>query len=421
MYQIGNMRQVLRSRGRAGSAASRRPARNVVLLGLTSMFTDVSSEMVNAVLPIYLVATLGLTPFAFGLIDGLYQGGSALVRPISGYLGDRSRSPKLIATAGYALSAVTRPLFVLAQGAAWFTGLIVVDRIGKGIRTAPRDALISLSTRSEDLGLAFGVHRALDTLGAMVGPLAAFVILLAIPGGFDVVFVVSFSFALVGLAVIGLFVRDVRADATSGAGRVARVTLRDATGLLRQGDFRRLVMVGSILALLTVSDAFIYLILQRRLGFGIQLFPLLFVGTALAYMLLAVPFGRLADRYGRNRIFVAGYGVMALVYLSLLFPVLGPAQAVLSVALLGAYYAMTDGVLAALASTVLPVATRGTGLGVLASATNLMRLFASVLFGVAWTLWDVTGAIGLFLAGLVIATVAGSRFIARIGPAASHA
>jgi MFS family permease len=180
-------------------------------------------------------------------------------------------------------------------------------------------------------------------------------------------------------------------------------------------------VVGSILALLTVSDAFIYLILQRRLGFGIQLFPLLFVGTALAYMLLAVPFGRLADRYGRNRVFLAGYGVMGLVYMSLLFPVLGPAQAVLSVALLGAYYAMTDGVLAALASTVLPVATRGTGLGVLASATNLMRLFASVLFGIAWTLWDVTGAIGLFLVGLVIATLAGFRFIARIGPAPSHA
>lgn len=412
MYQIGNLRQVIRLRPASGT---RWPARNVILLGLTSMFTDVSSEMVNAVLPIYLVATLGLAPFAFGLIDGIYQGGSVLVRPVSGFLADRTRSPKLVATSGYALSAITRPLLLVAQGATALTGLIIVDRIGKGIRTAPRDALISLSSTADELGMAFGVHRALDTLGAMVGPLLAFVILLAIPGAFDVVFVVSFGVALIGLAVIGLFVRDVPADTATAAAATgrAKVTVREALGLLGTPEFRTVVVVGSGLALLTISDAFIYLILQRRFDFGIQFFPLLFVGTALAYMILAVPFGRLADRFGRGRVFVAGYVVLALVYASLLLPVLGPLQVVVSVALLGAYYAMTDGVLAALASGILPAPVRGTGLGVLASATNLMRLFASVLFGLAWTLWDVSGAIAIFLIGLLIATVVGGGLVAR--------
>ena len=417
MYQIGNMRQVLRSRS---GVRGRWPARNVVLLGLTSMFTDVSSEMVNAVLPIYLVATLGLAPFAFGLIDGIYQGGSVLVRPISGFLADRTRSPKLVATTGYTLSALTRPFFLVAQGATAITGLIIADRIGKGIRTAPRDALISLSSAPADLGLAFGVHRALDTLGAMVGPLLAFVILLAIPNAFDVVFVVSFSVAVLGVAVIGLFVRDIPRDGAASEDR-ATVTLRQALALLTRPEFRQLILVGSGLALLTISDAFVYLILQRRFDFGIQLFPLLFVGTAFAYMLLAVPFGRLADRYGRGRVFVAGYGVLALVYASLLVPVLGPAQVVVSVVLLGAYYAMTDGVLAALASAILPADVRGTGLGVLASATNLMRLFASVLFGLAWTLWDVSGAVTVFLAGLLVLTVLGGRLLSRERPGAARA
>ena len=414
MYQIGNMRQVPpKPTWRRGNALA---GRNVVLLGLTSMFTDISSEMVNGVLPIYLVATLGLTPLAFGLIDGLYQGGAVLVRPLSGFLSDRTRSPKLVATAGYALSALTRPLFLVAQGATQIAGLIVVDRVGKGIRTAPRDALISLSSKPDEYGVAFGVHRALDTLGAMLGPLLAFVILLLIPGGFDVVFVVSCSVALIGLGVIGLFVTDVSPSVPDAAVSPPALTARRALAVVGNPRFRLLLVVGSALALFTVSDAFIYLILQRRFDIGLQFFPLMFVGTALAYMVLAVPFGRLADRYGRGLVFIAGYGVLCLVYASLLVPTLGPAQALVSIALLGAYYAMTDGVLVALASGMLPEAVRGTGLGVLAAATNVMRLVASVLFGLAWTLWDVTGALIVFLVCLTIASLAAAATLGRLEP-----
>lgn len=405
MYQIENSRQVLDSGRRFGRSSWRKPSRNVVLLGLTSMFTDISAEMVNTILPLYLVFTLGLAPLQFGLIDGIYQGGSALVRLASGFIADRTRSPKAVAVGGYALSAVTKLGLLAAQGAASLTVLIIVDRIGKGIRTTPRDALISLSSKPADLGFAFGVHRSLDTVGAMIGPLLGFVLLFALPNAFDAVFVVSFCFALVGLGILVLFVRDVRAVRGSDGAAAPPPSVRDAVSVLAEPRFRLLVLVGSGLGLLTVSDAFIYLVLQRRLDFNIGFFPLLYVATAIVYMVLAAPIGQLADRLGRGRVFVAGYVVLAVVYASLLLPGIGPFQIVVTLGLLGAYYAMTDGVLAALASGVLPPEVRGSGLGILGTATSLARLVASVLFGLLWTLWDVTGAVGAFLVSLVICTL----------------
>jgi MFS family permease len=413
VYQIENSRQVLQGGKRLGLSASRRPSRNVVLLGLTSMFTDISSEMVNTILPLYLVFTLGLAPLQFGLIDGIYQGGSALVRIASGFISDRTQNPKVVALAGYALSAVTKLGLPVAQGAVALTSLVVVDRIGKGIRTTPRDALIAVSSKSSDLGLAFGVHRALDTAGAMIGPLIAFALLFALPNAFDAVFVVSFCFAVVGLGILGLFVRDARDVAGVTAQPKAKLSWREAMALLSDRRFRRLVLVGSGLGLLTMSDAFVYLVLQRRLGFGISFFPLLYVVTAILYMVLAIPFGRLADRFGRGRVFVAGYVVLAVVYGSLLLPAVGPIQVFISLGLLGAYYAMTDGVLTALASGMLAPEVRGSGLGILGTATSLMRLFASVLFGLIWTVWDVTGAVGVFLVGLVICIVIAAATLGR--------
>src|SRR5919106_2321977 len=181
-------------------------SRNVWFLGLTSLFTDVSSEMVASVLPAYLVLQLGVSPMVFGTIDGLYQGIGSVVRWIGGAAADRSRRHKEFAAAGYAVSALTR-LGLLLVGNAWaaITALIALDRIGKGFRTAPRDALISLSASQTNLGAAFGVHRAMDAFGALLGPLAAFAILAASPRAFDLVFVASFSVAIVGVACIVLF------------------------------------------------------------------------------------------------------------------------------------------------------------------------------------------------------------------------
>ena len=234
--------------------AEPRVSRNVLGLGLTSLFTDISSEMVSAVLPLYFISILRMTPLQFGVVDGLYQGVSALVRLAGGLAADRSRRYKEVAALGYGLSAFCK-LGLLAAGGLWtlLAALMVVDRTGKGIRTAPRDALISLSSRPEQLGTAFGVHRAMDTAGAMIGPIIAFALLSLAPMAFDAVFVTSFCFALIGLGVLLLFVqnRHGHAEAPADEPAVEPVSLRSALELLAAPRFRGLVIAGTLLGLAT--------------------------------------------------------------------------------------------------------------------------------------------------------------------------
>jgi MFS family permease len=396
-----------------------RVSRNVLFLGLTSLFTDISSEMVAAVLPLYLVFTLGMTPLQFGFIDGLYQGVAALVRVASGLVADRWRRYKEVAAVGYGLSALCK-LGLLAAGSFWpaVAGLVVVDRTGKGIRTAPRDALISLSTPRAELATAFGVHRSLDTAGAMIGPLVAFGLLALAPNAFDAIFVVSFCVAAIGLGLLLFFVENRAAsEATEATARA--VSLGAAVGLLRTPRFGALVLVGAALALATMSDGFLYLGLQRRLNFNIGFLPLLYVATSLVYLILAVPAGRLADRIGRARVLIGGYALLLVAYTSLLLPSLGAVEVVVYVALLGAYYAATDGVLMALASAVLPEGLRASGLALLTTATGLARLVASVLFGALWTWLGMEAAVVAFGVGLIAAIVLAVIALARTGRNAS--
>ncbi len=414
MYQIENSRQAatgtswLRRRG----AARPKVSRNVIFLGVNSFLTDISSEMVSTILPLYLLFTLRLAPLQFGIIDGLYQGGSVLVRVASGYLSDRSHNPKGVAATGYGLSAICKLGFLVIRGPfVALTALVMVDRVGKGIRTAPRDALISLSTPKSGLGNAFGVHRAMDTAGAMIGPLIAFGILALAPDGFDAIFVVSFCFAVAGLALLLLFVRNPVRSTGEESDTRQRLTVRDASSVMSAPGFRLLVGVGGLLSLVTVSDSFLYLTLQDQLGFSVGFFPLLFVATALIYMLLAVPFGRLADRIGRAPVFLGGYVVLAAAYATLLLPDFSGLQVIATLVLLGAYYAMTDGVLQALASSLVPDELRGTGLGLLSTATGLARLVASIVFGLTWTVWGLQVSLAIFLLGLVVTcAIAGVAF-----------
>jgi MFS family permease len=373
--------------------------RNVIGLGFTSLFTDISSEMVGAVLPMYLVLFLKLSPLQFGLVDGLYQGVGALVKLGFGFAADRLARHKEVAFLGYALSAVCK-IGLLAVGSAWglLAAVVIVDRTGKGIRTAPRDALISLSTDKSQLGLAFGVHRALDTIGAMIGPLIAFGLLSLLPNAFDAVFVASLSFALVGLGVLGLFVEN-RAVRLPGA---PKPSLRAAVDLLGGRQLRALIIGGSLLGLATISDAFLYLGLQQRLSFSSGLLPLLYVVTSLIYFALAVPLGRLADVYGRGKVFLAGYALLIAVYAMLLLPTVGVAELIVCLVLFGAYYAATDGVLMALASPILPLDLRTSGIALLTTAISLTRLFASIAFGALWTWWGIESAVAVYLTGLIV-------------------
>jgi MFS family permease len=413
MYQVQDSVALLRQRRLLGRrTATPLVSRTVVLLGLTSLFTDVSSEMVAAVLPLFLIFTVGLTPLQFGVLDGVYQGASALVRIASGFVADRQRRHKELAVAGYGISAACK-LGLLAAGGALgaLTAIILLDRTGKGIRTAPRDALISLSTPRDRLATAFGVHRALDTMGALIGPLLAFGILALAPLAFDTIFVVSFCIALIGLGIIVLFVEN-RPRVVDES---ERLSARAAAALLKGARFRMLVLVGSLLGLVTISDGFVFLVLQRHADLELGFFPLLYVGTALAYMVLAVPAGRLADRFGRVRVFVGGYALLLAVYASLLVPGTGTTGVVGALLLLGAYYAATEGVLMALASAVLPPELRASGLAVLVTATSIARLLASILFGAAWTAFGLEPAIAVFSFALVAAAGA-ALVLARRAP-----
>jgi MFS family permease len=380
----------------------RRVAQTVVLLGLVSLITDLSQEMVVAVLPLYLVVQLGLSPLIIGLIDGLYQGITAALRLVGGLLADKRGRYKEVAAVGYGVSAIAK-LGLIAVGGAWVatTGVLLVDRLGKGMRTAPRDALISLSSSKAALGLSFGVHRAMDTFGGLLGPLAAFLLLAQMPDGFNSIFVVSFCLGTIAVGILVLFVRNPdRPAEIDEAPRHARPSLRSAFALFRVPRFRAIAIAGGALGFLTISDAFVYLVAQHRSDLEPKWFPLLFLGTALAYLVLAVPLGKLGDRIGRAKVFVAGHACLLGLYAILGFAALDTAIVLVALALLGTYYAATDGVLMAMSSTTVPEVLRTSGLGLMSSVTALCRFGSSIAFGAMWTIWSPSAAVLVFMIGM---------------------
>ncbi|MDG4828898.1 MFS transporter [Solwaraspora sp. WMMD1047] len=382
----------------AGRRAARRVSSTVLLLGTVSLLTDVSSEMVASVLPLYLTVVVGLSPVAYGFLDGIYQGVSALVRIAGGYAGDRGGQPKWVAVVGYGASAVSRLALLPAQGFAAITAVITADRLGKGLRTAPRDALIAASSEPDQLGRAFGVHRALDTAGAALGPLVAFALLLAVPGSYDSVFLASFAFAVLGLAVLVLFVPNLRTAAGT-----ARLGVRRMAAEVSGRRLRRPLLAAGLLGLLTVGDGFLYLTLQQRDDFAALYFPLLFVGSNVAYLLLAVPLGRLADRVGRARVLVAGHGALLACYLLAALPSGGVWLTLSVLLLLGTFYAATDGVLAALVSRLVPAPARGSGIAAAQTVVVLTRFASSLAFGLLWSRLGAGTAVLVFAVGLAAA------------------
>jgi MFS family permease len=261
--------------------------------------------------------------------------------------------------------------------------------------------MISLTAPEREMGLAFGVHRAMDTAGAMIGPILAFALLAAAPDAFSSLFLISFFIGILGFLVIALLVRE--PPRRKAPEETEKVDLKAAAKLLHGKEFRALAIAAAALGLATASDGFIYLTLREQVDFSNAVFPLLATGTALLYMLLAAPLGRIADRWGRGRVLIGGYISLLAVYCILMLPSAGMTSLVLVLALLGTYYAATDGVLMAMGSKYIPEELRGSGLALLGTSTSVARLIASVLFGVLWTWLGVEVAIMLFATGLVVA------------------
>jgi MFS family permease len=385
-----------------------RVARTVVLLGVVSMLTDVSSEATNAVLPIYLTLGLGLSPMAYGVVDGVYQGASVGVRLLGGWLADRTDRPKPVALVGYGVSAAARLAFLTVSSLAGITAWLGVDRLGKGLRTAPRDALIAASSDPARLGRSFGVHRALDTLGAVLGPCVAFAVLAALPGDYTSVFVVSCAAALLGLAVLVFLVPDLRPSRLSTLeGQFARPSLR----LFADRRLGGLLAASGLLAVLTISDGFLFLALQQREELALKWFPLLFVGANVSYLVLSIPFGRLADRVGRARLMVAAHVFLVGACLCVAGPVHGAGAVVGCLLLLGAFYAATDGVLAAATVALAPAGMAATAIATSQSVVAGSRFVASLGFGWLWLQVGGDQAVAVMTVGLVLALPVAWRLV----------
>ncbi|MCF2525620.1 MFS transporter [Yinghuangia sp. KLBMP8922] len=370
---------------------------------MVSMVTDVSSEMVTAILPVYLVLGLGLSPLAFGMLDGLYNGATAFLRIAGGHVADRTRRHKPVAGFGYGLSAACKLALPAAGSVPVIGAVIAADRMGKGVRTAPRDALISLSSPPGGQGRAFGVHRAFDTAGALLGPPVALAVLWFTAQAYDAVFVVSFCLAAFGVLLLCLYVREVPCALPVSA---PRPRLREALAVLRVPAFARLCGYALVLGAVTIGDGMVYLLLQREVDLRPHLFPLLPFGTALGFLLLAVPVGLAADRIGRLRVFLCGHVVLLGCYAVLLAPLPRAVLICAPLLLLGVFYAATDGVLMAVAAPLAPARLRGGSLALVQTGQAAGRAVGAIGFGAAWTAWGPHTA--LIAAAAALATAGGA-------------
>ena len=402
MYRLEIVEQIkLRATLSSPDAARNTVDPAVWKIGWTSLLTDISSEMVNSALPAFLVLYLHAGPLAFGFVDGLYHGVAvALLAIAGGALADRRRRYKEVAAAGYGLSALCKLAMVAgASSLGWLAAVVTLDRAGKGIRTAPRDALLSLHSRPDQLTMAFAVHRAMDAAGALIGPLVAIAILARMPNGYDVLWMASFAFALIGFAVLWLFV-------TNPPVGVRQPTPNFANLFWQPGLYRRLLIVAAALSVFTVSDGFLYLLLQQQNGAGPQFLPLYFSVTAASYMVSSVPVGILARHFGRRNVFLISHGVLLLVY-GIVWTGWGGSQALpwLPLLLFGVYYAGSEGVLRAIASHLLAEDRRTSGLAFLNTVAGAGRMVGSIAFGWLWHAVDSQIALLGFAACLAAATV----------------
>lgn len=352
-----------------------RVPRNVKMLGLVSLLTDASSEMVYPVLPLFLANVLHTPVAAIGLIESLAEATASIAKVFSGRLSDRLGHRKPLVVFGYTLSNLMKPLLAVAP--TWPSVLLLrwADRLGKGIRTAPRDALIADSSTEGRRGRDFGVHRALDTVGAAIGPLTAWAILTLSPGAYRTIFLVSAIPGTIAILVVLTLVRDLRSG--------PRDASRPAFRLRHLGKpFALFTAASAVFALGNSSDAMLILRAQD-LGTTAALVPLMYFAFNVVAAALATPFGVLSDRIGRKVVLAVGFAGYALVYLGFALAH-GPISVWFLFALYGVPYAMTEGLARAYVVDLVPAASRATAVGGYTFVLGLAALPASTAAGLLW-------------------------------------
>jgi MFS family permease len=393
---------------------SKRPAipRTVWALGVVSLLMDLSSELIHALLPIFLVTTMGMSVAAFGMLEGAAEATTMIVKVFSGPLSDWLGRRKGLLLAGYGLAALTKPLFPLASGPALVVIARLVDRIGKGIRGAPRDALVADVAPAEIRGACFGLRQSLDTVGALAGPLCATVLMLLFADRIQSVLWFACAPALLCVAVLWAAVRE---PAKAGARGKYRPPVRSSTLKSLSARYWFVVAAGAVFALARFSEAFLVLRAQQA-RLELAWIPLVMVAMNIAYTVSAYPVGKLSDRFDRRM--PLALGLLFLVASDVLLGMRESAAVVFGGAVLwGLHMGFSQGILAAMVADTAPDTLRGTAFGVFNLASGIAMLLSGVVAGL---LWERYGASATFFAGaaFAIASIAMCAWMPRIAPPA---
>ena len=359
---------------------------------------DLSSEMIHALLPLYLVTVLGAPMLTVGMIEGVAEAIAMITKIFSGALSDYIGKRKVLAALGYGLAAFTKPIFPLAPTIGWLVTARFVDRLGKGIRGAPRDALIADLSPDDLRGASYGLRQSLDTIGAVLGPLLALVLMYVLADNFGVVFWIAVVPAFASFAVISLWVHEPDRQARK-EGSKSRLTFAAFAKLGRA--YWLIVIVASVFTLARFSEAFL-LLRAQSIGLPLALVPGVMVVMNAVYALVAWPAGTLSDTFGRYGLLIIGFGLLLIADLALAFAS-NVVWLAAGVALWGLHMGLTQGLLASLVADTSPAPLRGTAFGMFNLLTGLATLVASVIAG---ALWDRIGPAGTFLAGALFTAAA---------------
>jgi MFS family permease len=380
--------------------ATNRLPRTVWMLGLVSLFMDMSSELIHALLPVYMTTVLGLSVLSVGVVEGIAEATASMLKVVSGFWSDRIGSRKWLAVTGYGLSALTKPLFPLASGAAEVIAARFIDRIGKGVRGAPRDALVADATPPALRNAAYGLRQSLDTVGAVLGPLAAIGLLAVYADNLRLVLWFGVIPAVIAVALLAFGVREPqrRGPERAAAPRGKRLDWSAARRL--PVAYWHVVGLAALFTVARLTEAFLVL-RGNQIGVPVVWIALVTLVMSLAYALSAYPVGVLAARWGRKRLFALGLAVLAASMLLLggVLPLAMPGFWI-GVALWGLHMGLTQGLLSAAVAEAAPADLRGTAFGFYHLSIGLMQLLAAV--GAGW-LWQTIGSAALFTLAAALA------------------